>query len=261
MAASTQRVVKLVVDAVGTSLRALEKDSCEQPESWGGPFGIRLDGPELSAEERRSEFKNWVLAKGFQDLTRGVREGLEEAYFYLGVVQKLTYSKTTLKEIEQLFSKLRHKAAAKNFPELLADVNDGLSKPVAFDTEFQSLQKVRNCLEHRGGVVGKRDVDLSTGLLTLSFPRMKFFYVRGGEEIEIEIGKAIDTHSNENPFGKEEVTIMMRRVARSKMYRLGENVLIEPIDFFEIALACHLFASDVATKLPRPSSVTDASSG
>jgi hypothetical protein len=45
--------------------------------------------------------------------------------------------------------------------------------------------------------------------------------------------------------------LFLRRVTRSRDYALDEPVVIEANDFFEIAMACHLFASDVATKLPK----------
>jgi hypothetical protein len=34
-----------------------------------------------------------------------------------------------------------------------------LTSPMAFDDDFTSFQKVRNCLEHRSGIVGEPDVD------------------------------------------------------------------------------------------------------
>lgn len=108
---------------------------------------------------------------------------------------------------------------------------------------------VRNCLEHRGGRVGAKDVDPVTGILTLSFPRLQTFYMRGDEEVELLPGETIDTHAPDNPFGKEGVTVYLRRVTRTRDYALDEPVVLAAIDFFEIAMSCHLFAAD----LPRSS--------
>jgi len=66
----------------------------------------------------------------------------------------------------------------------MAEISAGLTTPLAFSAEFLSIQKVRNCLEHRGGVVGVQDADID-GILRLSFPRFKIFYDRKGEEIEL----------------------------------------------------------------------------
>lgn len=179
-----------------------------------------------------------------------VRETLEEAVFYLAMVGREP-GLTTLGAIEAEMAEIRANAAKPTFPKLLEQVNAGLTEPMAFDAEFLSLQKARNCLEHRGGRVGTRDVDAATGTLTLSFPRLRTFYRRGHEEVELAPGEVIDTHSPDNPFGKgEEVPIFLNRVTRSREYALGEPIIITASDFYEIAMACQLFASDVAAKLP-----------
>lgn len=251
VAAPAQRVVLLASQVVGTALRAFDADDCTQPASWGGNFGYQFSGLELPPAERRAAFRNWILAKGFQDLARGVRETLEEALFFLTMFGRPSGVMTTIAQIEADIAKIRASVAKLTFPALMEQVNKGLSEPMAFELEFRSLQNVRNCLEHRGGRVAAKDVDPATGVLTLSFPRLKAFYLRGEEEVELMPGEVIDTHAPDNPFGKEEVSINLRRVTRSRDYALDEPVVIDANDFFEIAMACHLFASDVATKLPK----------
>jgi|GEM_PF-2155929 hypothetical protein len=250
VAAPAQRAVVIASQVVGICLRGLANDDLSPPEMQGGFIGYKFDSLEMSNEERRETYQNWILSKGFQDLARGVRETLEEAVFYLAIVKRQP-GMTTWAAIEAEMAEVRANAAKPQFPKLLEEVNAGLTEPMAFDAEFLSLQKVRNCLEHRGGVVGARDVDAATGTMTLSFPRLRMFYRRGDEEIELAPGEVIDTHSPANPFGKgEDVPLYMNRVTRSREYALGEPVVIAASDFCEIAMACQLFASDVAAKLP-----------
>lgn len=249
VAAPAQRVVAMASQVVGTCLRALDADDCGEPAAWGGAFGYQFAGLALPPEERREAFRNWVLAKGFQDLARGIRETLEEALFFITMFARPA-GVTTMAALETDMANIRSAASKLTFPTLMERVNDGLAERMAFDAEFQSLQNVRNCLEHRGGRVGAKDVDATTGILTLSVPRLKSFYVRGEDEIELVAGQAIDTHAPDNPFGEEEVPIYIRRVTRTRDYALDEPVVIAASDFFEIAFACHLFAGDVASKLP-----------
>lgn len=259
VAQPAQRVVIIASQVVGTALRALAKDDLSPPDMQGGHWGYQFNGLEMTDAERRETYQNWILSKGFQDLARGVRETLEEAAFYLAMIGREP-GMTTLAKVEADMAAIRAAAAKLQFPKLLEDVNAGLSEPMAFDAEFLSLQKVRNCLEHRGGRVGERDVDES-GSMTLSFPRLRAFYHRGDAEIEIMPGEAIDTHDRGNPFGKgKEVPIYMNRVTRTRTYALNEPVVISASDFYEIAMACQLFASDVAAKLPTiPAQTTNAS--
>jgi hypothetical protein len=249
VSAPAQRVVIIASQVVGTALRALDSDDLAIPEMQGHQFGFKFGGLEMSVDERRQTYSNWILSKGFQDLARGVRETLEEAKLYLDLIIRKP-GVTTLQAMEREFAEIRSEAAKMQFPQLLEAVNSRLSAPMAFDSEFLSLQKVRNCLEHRGGRVGPRDVD-DSGSLTLSFPRMRVFYLRGDTEVEMAIGEAVDTFDPANPFGtEEEVEIFMNRVTRSRTYALNEPVVISVSDFYEIAMACHMFAGDVSSKLP-----------
>ena len=249
VAEPAQRVVNIASHVVGTALRALAKDDLSPPEMKGSHWGYQFVGLEMTDAERRETFQNWILSKGFQDLARGVRETLEEAVFYLAMIKRKP-GETTIAALEADMAAIRAGAAKLQFPKLLEDVNAGLSEPMAFDAEFLSLQKVRNCLEHRGGRVGARDVD-HTNTMTLSFPRLRMFYMRGDTKIEVVPGEVIDTHEPTNPLGKgDDVQIFLDRVTRTRTYALDEPVVIAASDFFEIAMACQIFAGDVAGKLP-----------
>ncbi len=257
VAAPAQRALIIASQVVGICLRGLANDDLSPPEMQGGFIGYKFDGLEMSDAERRETYQNWILSKGFQDLARGVRETLEEAVFYLAMVKRQP-GLTTWGAIETEIAEIRANAGKSSFPKLLEEVNAGLTEPMAFDAEFLSLQKARNCLEHRGGRVGARDVDGATSTMTLSFPRLRMFYRRGNEDIELAPGEVIDTHLPDNPFGKgEDVPIYMNRVMRSREYALGEPVVIAASDFYEIAMACQLFANDVAAKLPTLPSIVE----
>jgi hypothetical protein len=249
VSAASNRVIVFAAQAVGTTLRALETDDCTQPSSWGGQFGYQFSGLELTPEERRVEFKNWILAKGFQDLARGVREGLEEAYMLTRLIDKFVGKVTTLDQFQDLASSSKFKAGGLSFPNLMGGVSQTLNEPLTFEAEFLSLQKVRNCLEHRGGMVGEKDVDAETQRLILSFPRLKVFYLRKGQEIELFPGETIDTQ--EDTVFQEATEIFMKPVTQTHEYEVGHAVKIGQRDFFEIALACQMFVDDLTKKLSK----------
>ncbi|AZO61222.1 MAG: hypothetical protein E5Y51_05585 [Mesorhizobium sp.] len=249
VAAPAQRVASLASYAVATSLRGLEHDTLAPPEMQGGHIGYSFPAPGETSEECRRAYENWILAKGFQDLTRGVRETLEEAYLFIQLLNREP-GKTTMEELEAEIAGHRTKAQKMTFPALLTEVNTGLREPMAFADEFSSLQAVRNCLEHRGGRVGERDVDPATRILVLNFPRLKMFYYRNGEEVELAPGEILDTYQTDSFAAGEGVQILMKSVTRSREYAFNDPVVVLASDFFEIAMACHMFAADVATKLP-----------
>src|SRR5947209_6054074 len=136
----------------------------------------------MTSAQRRAMYENWLLTRGFQDLARGIRESLEEAALFLSLVVK-SNTVSTIQQLESEIVRSRKRASKLQFPELMVEINARLATLLAFGAEFLSIQKVRNCLEHRGGVVGVQDAD-ADGILRLSFPRFKIFYNRKGEEIE-----------------------------------------------------------------------------
>lgn len=148
-------------------------------------FRFRFTGINRSEIERRALHENWILAKAFQDLMRGVRGSLEEAYFFL---ELLSLGKIQVKSdstLDDVFAPFRTSAAKKKFPPLLEHVNSKLEKPLDFLDAYQSMQNARNCLEHRGGVVSKSDAG-EDGIMELRFPRVKMYVMDKGKETELQ---------------------------------------------------------------------------
>jgi hypothetical protein len=244
VAAPAQRAALIASDVVAACLGAVAEGELSKPEMPDQFISYQFNGPDITSDERRVLYQNWLLAKGFHDLARGIRETLEEAVLYLTLVVRKS-GPTTLSGFEQEIASTRKRASKLKFPQLLDKVNAGLVTPMAFEQEFRSIQKVRNCLEHHGGIVGTQDMDTSDAALVLSFPRFQFFYMRKDQEIELARGEVVDAQDQE-----PEVEILCRQVTRSKRYELGERITFAASEFGEIAMACNLFARDLASRLP-----------
>jgi hypothetical protein len=237
----TQNAVVLSSEIVDFFADAVNKaDLSKKPSNDATQY--KFKSPEISAEERKAMYENWIYLKAFQDLMRGVRASLEEAYVALELLSKphKTASNTTL---EELLAPFRRDAAKLQFPPLLDLVNSKLIPPLNFVEAYRSLQRARNCMEHRGGIVGNVDAP-GGGVMILSFPRVKLFYLRGGEEIEVEAGTVIDAQD-----GKDEVQIIMKLDLREKRFSRYQRLAITIKDFNEIAFACNYFASQLAEKV------------
>jgi len=245
VAAPAQRAAWQCSEIVTFCLQsAAASDLSKQPEIVTNVMAYKFTGPDMTAAERFGLYENWLLAKGFHELARGVHESLEEAILYIEVL-KHQQTQTTWGEFQAHVAAIKKRAGRLTFPALLAEVNAGLTAPLAFADEFASFQKVRNCLEHRAGTVSADDVD-QTLHLTLTLPRLKMFYVNpAGEEVELAAGVVIDTHEH---TGMAE--ILMKRETKARSYALGEKITFNSAEFSEIAFACSMFASDLAAKLP-----------
>ena len=80
--------------------------------------------------------------------------------------------------------------------------------------------------------------------MTLAFPRVKNFYLRLGEEIELEPGHVVDAQD-----GADEVQTFLRIDLRERQFAKNDRLFLSLTDFNEIAFACNYFASDMATKV------------
>jgi hypothetical protein len=207
---------------------------------------FKFVGPDLSADQRRALHESWMLAKAFQDLLRAVRHALEVAHVLtvlLGKTHKLKSSMT----VADFLRPFEARAASLRFPVLLSDVNEKLATKLDFAASYATLQLVRNCLEHRAGIVGKPETQ-SKEDLQLDIPRMKLFYVRDGAEIEIAKGHVVDPGA----AGGSEVKIMSKIETRKRTMALGERITFTLSEFNEIAFACHYLGVQLVMKMSNP---------
>jgi hypothetical protein len=123
-------------------------------------------------------------------------------------------------------------------------VNRRLSEPLHFEKQFLSFQKVRNCLEHRDGLVTREDVEKDGDALVLSLPRLMIFYTKAGKEIEVRAGKIIE---GENGQGAH---VSLRMTTDSREFKVGERIVFSADEFEEIGMGCCAFANDLSKKLP-----------
>jgi len=227
------------MEVVSIGADALQRaDFANLPKMEEVFFSMQFSGPVEDQEARRAQHLNWLFAKGFQELARGIRQSLEEAYLYVTLI-KTPNGLTTLAAVQKTIADARSRANELYFPDLLSAVGDGLRERLSFASEFLSLQKVRNCLEHRNGIVGAADVR-GDKALRLTLPRLGVFLRQGGQEVEVERDALVEK-------GGE---LLIKRVSREREYALGQAIAFSPADFHEIAGGCYLFANDLATKLP-----------
>lgn len=231
------RAVRDTVETIGLALSALATANLSEAPSIPDAFPqFRYGTEQRSTEERKAAYTAWLLSKGFQDLSRGIREMLEEAYLYVGMY-KMVGQSATWGDVEAR----RKEASDLKFPPLLAKINAELLSPLKFTDEFLSLQKVRNCLEHRAGVVSERDIG-PDGWLRLVLPAFAMFAEEDGHDVEIYPGY----------FAKKDTPLKFKRISRERSYRAGERITFAPKEFGEIAHSCWLLSVDVGNRLPHP---------
>lgn len=118
--------------------------------------------PEIS-----SDVKIEIDLLNYHQLIKIIHEHIELAYkIYISLKESKVGD--TILEFEQHIEKLCSKFHSKNFPEKLKTIKDDLSLSASLDTLSQ-LNKVRNCLEHRAGIVSATDCDPSKNYMSIKF--------------------------------------------------------------------------------------------
>lgn len=241
------------LEMIALSLDALSKADLKQIPSIPNCFNnFSFTAPkEEDLEQRKAALTRWLLTKGFQELVRGMHQTLEEAHLYLSVL-RMSDGPSTLEKFKTDIAQIRKKAGNAKFPELMRLVNTALPTPLAFEAEFLSLQKIRNCMEHRAGIVGLDDTK-GADTLRLVLPVLKLFIVSNGVETEVvhDMGEA--------NYVEAGGIIEFRRAARERFYKLGERIELTPSDYQEITQSCWLFISDLASKLPTNRGISPSS--
>jgi len=214
------------------------------PPVSGVEARMRLEGRDEAAQRKHLEQR--LIAMCIGELAQGIRASLEEAAAFIEFIgeQHVAQAGMNLEQInsqvQNRFAALRVKAQGMPHPLLLQKVQDGLSAPLQWSPELSSFQKVRNCLEHRGGVVGDRDID-ETGLLVLKLPALGIFLQKDTDNlVPLPFGQVI-----------EDLTpLVVSTFTKTQSFHRGDVVQIAPGEIPDIAFAVWMLADDLVSKLP-----------
>ena len=121
-------------------------------------------------------------------------------------------------------------------PEKIARLEQlGLARP-AYAEHVLSLNAARNCLTHRGGVVGPRDLKAAADEgLEVTWRRMELSAMHDGHVRPLDIGSTVE----------EGETVRVEVAATSRVFALGERITFSEDDFSEMALTFMLYAQQI----------------
>ncbi len=208
-------------------------------------FGRQEFGEADNFDIQKGKYKSWLVSKGFEEIIGGVKYSLIEAYKFVSIV-KWSGGKTvntTIEKINSDFDDIRRNASKQSLPGLLEKVETHLTAPLAYETHIVSLNKMRNCLVHRKGVVSIEDVNTTNNTLQVKW--MRHFLFVDTKDGEVELVKNF-----QNITGTD-VSIKHKIKEDEKEFKLNEIINVSFKEFQEFMTTCYLFAYDVAEKLPK----------
>jgi hypothetical protein len=196
-----------------------------------------------SNEEAHEAWKQWIVKNGFRDISELVSSVMEEAHailsFYALLDKQLAGEQLLSEELAK-----RDKDIAKFHRSSLSDKLDWLLGQPSFSVsaekqeEVRSITAARNCIAHRGGVVGPKDVT-ENGKLVVKWLAVDLALKNGDVEVPFEIPKRVE---------KGDV-LVSRVVRRTKEFSVGDRVIFDEKEFSEIAFTIVAFAQAIAGSL------------
>lgn len=227
-------------NAVFTGLAVLD-NLTELPEFIHGEDNFMMHKPygvELTIDKRKALYKDWLIKKGFEDLIKAVTTMLIDVCKMLRIKSKLKNTKTW-SEFQVLITTPDNEISTKPFPKLLELIRPNLLDNLTFETEINSINRVRRCLVHRNGVVTQQDFFKDETTLKLRWVFYRIVYIENGHEEEVKSMLLIS--------GKGKINITQEK--RIKEFKENERIEITYQLFNELITTCFLFGQDLITKL------------
>jgi hypothetical protein len=170
------------------------------------------------SEEIRFEFERWILASAFREAVESFALALDGSYQALLLGD---WVKTGKRPPLSRFRRFFHAGVEKKLETICTEF--GVTTAIA--PYFVSLNKARNCLAHRMGVVGPMDLTEGNALV-VRYRRMEFVLIEDNGREEIVPVDAGGTFQLKSPCHRAEI----RFEEEQRRFVLGTRLLLEPSD-------------------------------
>ena len=235
-----ERTLSECSNAVFTGLAVLDSLT-ELPKFIYGEDNFMMHKPygaDLTVDQRKTLYKAWLMRKGFEDLIKAVTAMLIDICRVLKINSKLKDTKTW-GEFQELIMTPDYEVTTKHFPELLRLIRPNLLDNLTFETEINSINRIRRCLVHRNGFVTPKDLFKDETTLKLCWVFFKIVYIEDGREEEVKSMLLMT--------GKGQIQVTQEK--RIKEFKENERIEITYQLFNELIMTCFLFGQDLITKL------------
>lgn len=218
--------------AVGMhSADRLDSEWLEEPEKH---FRMQYNRERrMPLEEVRTYWATWVLKGGFRDVAETLATTLEEAHRILAlwsIIPKGVPSGASVKlDVVLKMQKAVESFHVKNLPDKLSAlaIRYDLVFPASTKAQLLSINAARNCLVHRTGVVGTKDLDAGSQTFTLKWKAL-CPYIKDGEGVRPMV-LPFETSKTDETY------LLLKSEEKAKVFNLGDAISVTSEEFSWIA--------------------------
>lgn len=196
------------------------------------------DANDAQIENFKKEFSYWIIGNGLRELIENFHVFLDRLHDGCLLFKVTKVGGSSPQEVQAAGEKFYYVGLSAK----LATLKDQFQVESKNLDYLLSINKARNCLTHRRGIVGKPDVG-EDGKLHLTWRGLEAFVkTPSGEEITLIPGGLTEPLKL-----KDGGNVMLRFPERTKTFSLGEQLILTPSDLTEF---CQIVAqeTDVISK-------------
>ena len=199
---------------------------------------------EWTLERALSEHRQWALKNAMRDALEGAVKFIESAYVVLSIWKVTGNAAVGGREVfvpvedwrqavEVAPNRFNRCTIPDKFKALAED--HGVSVDPVLETQFRSINQLRNCLVHRGGIVGAKDLDAGRDTFEVCWRDMEFVVDKGDGPTPLEFGKVLEKGA----------ILGIRFSDKRKAFRIGETIELSETEFAGMMWGLSHFGADL----------------
>lgn len=225
--------------------------NCTAPLETNG-LGFVFPSENGEAHVNADMIHDWVLTKAFEDFIVGLSQSLIEACRFLDIAALAERSKHSpfqgYEAMRNAMDGIMNSYNRAHVPEMLDLIEKGIKSPLPLKEEILSINKVRNCLVHRNGLVTTGDInDKDKKSLVLKYCDLAMFIQYNDQIIPLtrEV-KESRTYAHK---------LLAAHVHDEVAFRLNQKVQLTPDIFKSITYTSIVFIQNLIALLPVPDEI------
>ena len=241
--AKLQIKLQRLVDLPSVGIVGVRK--VDESEYQAGPFKesfqIASDG-RVPYPEVKEEFVDWCLKNSFTEAIDCMNAFLEECRL-LAAVFRLGSGTATVGQWDQIWNEERRNFHSEGFPRKIEILREEFRIQSRLEDHAISLNKARNCLVHRLGIVGPKDAT-GDGNLVVKWFAVRMFLVDKVTGEETPIADQVEPTKNES-------NLVAKVGLFEKRFAVGEKVQFSPNELAYTMFTFYRFALELLQALER----------
>lgn len=186
---------------------------------------VNANADDVAVEGFKAEFAIWLVGNGLRELMETFYVFLDRLFEACVAFRMTKVVDRPCNDDKELLEKFRYAGLA----EKLRLFGEEFQMEPTQASYLLSINKARNCLTHRRGIVGKEDIGSSDALHLKWMGMEVFIKTPDGEEIPF-----IPTGASGEIELKNGGSVMYRSPERVRSFRLGERILLSAVDLSEM---------------------------